>query len=220
MRTTAPGLVLSRSTPWSCVRTKLSPLVARGARRCSGKLKCCGMTVGSPQHRVTQDGIFSPHEPWGNLWQLQDCLARRWFLLVGRPVPTFSVGLQQKAGLSQPLGPAAHRPCLPHSSLRQPELRGQIPGAALEIYPPAAFSLKMLRLIFSREFREKLLWFFVYRLLLWDLLDILQGFQACTLGKYLFLVIWSKGWKPHHTLCAASPTGLKVQEIFSAINRH
>lgn len=139
---------------------------------------------------------------------------------LGRPAPTFSAGLQQKAGLSRPLGPAAHRPCLPHSSLRQSELQGQIPGAALEIYPPAAFSLKMLRLIFSREFREKLLWFFVYRLLLWDLLDILQGFQACTLGKYLFLVIWSKGWKPHHTLCTASPTGLKVQEIFSAINRH
>lgn len=65
----------------------------------------------------------------------------------------------RKLTSSDLLDPAAHRPCLPHSCLRQPELQGQIPGAALEIYPPAAFSLKMLRLIFSREFREKLLWF-------------------------------------------------------------
>lgn len=37
------------------------------------------------------------------------------------------------------LRPAALRPCLPHSCLRQPVLQGQIPGAALEIYPQLHF---------------------------------------------------------------------------------
>lgn len=85
--------------------------------------------------------------------------------------------------------------------------------------PPAAFSLKTLRLIFSREFREKLLWFLCivyFSVTCWTF----SRDSSPALRVNIYSLLFEAKDKSPTTLCTASPTGLKVMEIFSAIHRH
>lgn len=84
---------------------------------------------------------------------------------------------------------------------------------------PAAFSLKTLRLIFSREFREKLLWFLCIVYFSVTCWTFSRDSSPALLVNIYSLLFEAKDKSPT-TLCTASPAGLKVMEIFSAINRH
>lgn len=138
---------------------------------------------------VTADGMFPSLEPRGSWWvlrQLRNCTGKCWFLLVLLPAPTFSAGLHQKADLCRPAprtGPAGPAPAdvSPTREVRSLEL--------LWKSTPSCIFSKDVKINFLKRIQGKAAVVFVYGLLLWDLLDILQGFQPCTSGKYLFLVI-------------------------------
>lgn len=151
--------------------------------------------------------------------KIHKCFGKCWFLLVLSPAPTLGTGLHQSRPLLTSSVLQHSGPACPTSVYVSQCCKVRSLELLWKSTPSCIFS-KDVKINFLKRIQGKASVVFVYRLLLWDLLDILQGFQSCTSSKYLFLVIWSKGWKPHHTLCTASPTDLEVLEIFSAINRH
>lgn len=122
------------------------------------------------------------------LLQLRNCFGKCWFLLVLLPAPTLGAGLHQSrplltSSVLQHSGPACPTPVYVSQCCKVRSLE------LLWKSTPSCIFSKDVKINFLKRIQGKASVVFVYRLLLWDLLDILQGFQSCTSSKYLFLVI-------------------------------